>query len=100
MTWARDNICRLWSETVLPDDGLVDVQQFDLKALQDPKLHATRHKNRFVHKLGHIRLVIPNIYLVYYFEFINKIIIQEYLPDMPCIREESIRRRVALKDSE
>ena len=55
MTWSSDNICRLWSETVLPDDGLVDVQQFDLKVLQDPKLNATRHKNKFVHKLSHIR---------------------------------------------
>lgn len=60
MTWSRDNICRLWSETVLPDDGLIDVQQFDLKALQNPKLHATRHKNRLVHKLGHIRYIYSN----------------------------------------
>ena len=55
MTWCKDNICRLWSETVLPDDGLVDVQQFDLKIFQGPKLHTTRHKKKFVHKLSHIR---------------------------------------------
>ena len=36
VTSCVDNICRLWAETVLPDDGLVSMQQLDPAASQDP----------------------------------------------------------------
>ena len=37
VTSCLDNICRIWVETVLPDDGLVNMNQFDPLASQNPK---------------------------------------------------------------
>ncbi|XP_052099551.1 dmX-like protein 2 isoform X2 [Mytilus californianus] len=52
---CADNVCRLWIETVLPDDGLVDLEQFDPSASFDPKYHTHRHKKRFMQRLKTIR---------------------------------------------
>lgn len=54
---CADNVCRLWIETVLPDDGLVDLEQFDPSASFDPKYHTHRHKKRFMQRLKTIRFV-------------------------------------------
>ncbi|XP_062621591.1 dmX-like protein 2 [Saccostrea cucullata] len=51
VTSCLDNVCRLWVETILPDDGLVDLEQFDPNASVDPKFHTHRHKKRFLQRL-------------------------------------------------
>ncbi|XP_064608806.1 dmX-like protein 2 isoform X2 [Liolophura sinensis] len=55
VTSCKDNICRIWSETILPDDGLVNLEQLDPSFVHDPKFHTHRHKKRFMHRLRHIR---------------------------------------------
>lgn len=55
VTSCKDNVCRIWSETILPDDGLVDLDQFDPVATQDPRYHTRRHKKRFMQRLKTIR---------------------------------------------
>lgn len=57
VTSCKDNICRIWSETILPDDGLVNLEQLDPSFVHDPKFHTHRHKKRFMHRLRHIRSV-------------------------------------------
>ena len=51
----RDNICRVWSETLLPDDGMICMQQLDPAASQDPHFRAHRQKQRFIQRLKHMR---------------------------------------------
>lgn len=58
LTSCKDNICRLWVETILPEDGLVDLQHLDPNALNNPMFHTHRHKNRFMQRLHHIRNVV------------------------------------------
>jgi len=55
VTSCRDNICRVWVETVLPDDGLVNMSQFDPLATQNPKFRTHRHKHRFMQRLKHMK---------------------------------------------
>nr|XP_018898945.1 PREDICTED: dmX-like protein 2 isoform X2 [Bemisia tabaci] len=55
VTSCRDNICRIWVETVLPDDGLVNMSQFDPIAAQNPKFRTHRHKHRFMQRLKHMK---------------------------------------------
>ena len=55
ITSCRDNVCRIWSETILPDDGLLDLEQFDPSMSFDPKFHTHRHKKRFMQRLKTIR---------------------------------------------
>ncbi|GLH09345.1 Rabconnectin, partial [Gryllus bimaculatus] len=55
VTSCRDNICRVWVETVLPEDGLVNMNQFDPRATQNPKFRTHRHKHRFLQRLRHMK---------------------------------------------
>lgn len=55
VTSCLDNICRIWVETVLPDDGLVNMSQFDPLASQNPKFRTHRHKHRFMQRLKHMK---------------------------------------------
>ncbi|KAL5274949.1 DMXL1 family protein [Megaselia abdita] len=55
VTSCLDNICRIWIETVLPDDGLVNMTQFDPLASQNPKFRTHRHKHRFMQRLKHMK---------------------------------------------
>jgi len=58
VTSCKDNICRIWAETVLPDDGLVDSHHVDMVNSQSAQLFSTRqHKKRFLQRLHHIRSV-------------------------------------------
>ena len=57
VTSCIDNVCRLWVETILPDDGLVDLEQFDPSSSFDPKFHTQRHKKRFMQRLKTIRYI-------------------------------------------
>ncbi|XP_059222460.1 dmX-like protein 2 [Stomoxys calcitrans] len=55
VTSCLDNICRVWIETVLPDDGLINMSQFDPLAIQNPKFRTHRHKHRFMQRLKHMK---------------------------------------------
>uniref|UniRef100_A0A1B0A9X2 RAVE complex protein Rav1 C-terminal domain-containing protein n=1 Tax=Glossina pallidipes TaxID=7398 RepID=A0A1B0A9X2_GLOPL len=55
VTSCLDNICRVWIETILPDDGLVNMTQFDPLASQNPKFRTHRHKHRFMQRLKHMK---------------------------------------------
>ncbi|KAG8230550.1 hypothetical protein J437_LFUL008373, partial [Ladona fulva] len=57
VTSCRDNICRIWVETVLPEDGLINMSQFDPLASQNPKFRTHRHKHRFMQRLKHMNLI-------------------------------------------
>ena len=57
VTSCEDSICRLWVETVLPDDGLVNMNNFDPLAAQNPRFRTHRHKHKFMQRLKHMRLV-------------------------------------------
>ncbi|KAF2367901.1 RAVE complex protein Rav1 C-terminal [Trinorchestia longiramus] len=52
---CRDNICRVWVETVLPDDGLLAMNQLDPIAAQNPRFRTHRHKHKFISRLKHIK---------------------------------------------
>ncbi|XP_063931709.1 dmX-like protein 2 isoform X3 [Zophobas morio] len=54
VTSCKDNICRLWVETVLPEDGLVNLSQLDPQA-HHPKFRTHRHKHRFMQRLKHMK---------------------------------------------
>ncbi|XP_055346416.1 dmX-like protein 2 isoform X2 [Paramacrobiotus metropolitanus] len=55
LTSCLDNICRLWVETMLPDDGLLNMQHLDPLVTQNPKYGQHRHKRRLVERLRHMR---------------------------------------------
>jgi len=56
VTSCKDNICRIWAETVLPEDGLLDVHQLDANTLTAGQLLSSQnHKKRFHQRLQHIR---------------------------------------------
>lgn len=55
VTSCEDNVCRIFVETILPDAGLLDLEQFDPAASSEPKYHTQRHKKRFVQRLKTIR---------------------------------------------
>ena len=55
LTSCMDNISRLWIETILPDDGLLNMQHLDPLASQNPKYRQNRHKHGFVERLKHMR---------------------------------------------
>jgi len=59
VTSCKDNICRIWAETVLPDDGLMDPHQLDASSVGSQtvaQLHSSQHhKKRFLQRLHHIR---------------------------------------------
>lgn len=54
VTSCKDNICRLWVETVLPEDGLINLSQLDPQA-NHPKFRTHRHKHRFIQRLKHMK---------------------------------------------
>ena len=72
VTSCRDNICRIWVETVLPDDGLVNMNQFDPLATQNPKFRTHRHKHRFMQRLKHMKSVLFSLF-PNYFNWTNKL---------------------------
>ena len=55
VTSCMDNICRIWSETILPEDGVVSMTQLDPSAAQDTKFRTHRQKARFVQRFRHMR---------------------------------------------
>ena len=55
LTSCEDSICRVWVETVLPEDGLVNINNFDPLAAQNPRFRTHRHKHKFMQRLKHMR---------------------------------------------
>lgn len=55
VTSCMDNICRIWVETILPDDGLFNMNQIDPQATQHHKFRTHRHKHRFLQRLRHMK---------------------------------------------
>lgn len=55
VTSCLDNICRLWSETLLPEDGVVSMTQLDPNAAKDCKFRTHRQKARFIQRFRHMR---------------------------------------------
>ena len=51
---CRDNICRVWVETVLPDDGSLAMVHIDPQA-QNPHFRTHRHKQKFLTRLKHMK---------------------------------------------
>ncbi|KAH9503228.1 DmX-like protein 1 [Bulinus truncatus] len=56
VTSCEDNVCRIFVETILPDAGLLDLEQFDPAMSSDSKYHTQRHKNRFVQRLKNLKV--------------------------------------------
>ncbi|XP_041373660.1 dmX-like protein 2 isoform X2 [Gigantopelta aegis] len=55
VTSCMDSVCRIWCETILPDDGLLELEQFDPSGQIGTKFHTQRHKKRFLQRLKTIR---------------------------------------------
>jgi hypothetical protein len=55
VTTCEDSICCVWVETVLPEDGLVNINNFDPLAAQIPRFRMHRHKHKFLQRLKHMR---------------------------------------------
>jgi len=63
VTSCEDSICRVWVETVLPEDGLVNMSNFDPLAAQNPRFRTHRHKHKFMQRLKHMRYSITFYFL-------------------------------------
>lgn len=52
VTSCRDNICRLWVQTLLPEDGLVNVSQLEgVGSLVTPREQTARHRQKFMSRI-------------------------------------------------
>jgi len=69
VTSCKDDICRIWAETVLPDDGLIDSYQVDV--LNSQLLSAQQHKKRFLQRLHHIRSHSVAVAALYFVDIIR-----------------------------
>lgn len=56
VTSCRDNICRLWVQTLLPEDGLVNVSQLDgVSGLVAPRAQTQRHRQKLLQRFKHMK---------------------------------------------
>ncbi|XP_015792670.1 dmX-like protein 2 isoform X2 [Tetranychus urticae] len=56
VTSCRDNICRLWVQTLLPDDGLVNFSQIEtLSNHAVPRNQTQRHRQKLLLRLKHMK---------------------------------------------
>ena len=53
ITCCKDNICRIWSETIIPDDGLLPSSQEESTYVSLAK--SARHKRKLLNKLHKMR---------------------------------------------
>ena len=56
ITSCKDNICRIWAETILPDDGLIHTNQEENPSYAKIT-QTTRHKRTVLNKLHKMRFV-------------------------------------------
>ncbi|XP_076371203.1 dmX-like protein 2 isoform X5 [Tachypleus tridentatus] len=55
VTSCQDNICRLWIQTLLPDDGLINLQQIEALANPSPRLQTQKCRQCIVQRLKHLK---------------------------------------------
>lgn len=55
VTSCRDNICRIWVQTLIPEDGLVDLQQIEAIANQNLRVQTQRHRRKIMQRLKHMK---------------------------------------------
>ncbi|RWS14486.1 dmX-like protein 2, partial [Dinothrombium tinctorium] len=56
VTSCRDNICRLWVQTLLPEDGLVNFTQIESIANRTvPRIQTQRHRQKLMQRLKHMK---------------------------------------------
>ncbi len=56
VTSCRDNICRLWVQTLLPEDGLVNVSQLEgVGSLVTPREQTARHRAKLMARFRHMK---------------------------------------------
>nr|XP_042903510.1 dmX-like protein 2 [Parasteatoda tepidariorum] len=55
VTSCRDNICRIWVQTLMPEDGLVDLQQIESVACQNLRVQTQRHRRKIMQRLKHMK---------------------------------------------
>ncbi|RWS23024.1 DmX-like protein 2, partial [Leptotrombidium deliense] len=56
VTSCKDNICRLWVQTLLPDDGLVNFSQIEgLENRTIPRVQTQRHRQKIMQRLKHMK---------------------------------------------
>ncbi len=68
ITGCLDKICRIWTETVLPEDSFSVNVNRDLQP-NDAKFHRT-HKHRIMKRLQHVKYVLCDIFhFIYIFVF-------------------------------
>lgn len=70
VTSCRDNICRVWAETIPPEiEGLANMSQFegsDRHGHHGKHRHHNMHKHRFMQRLKHMKYEEHNIsYVVF-----------------------------------
>lgn len=68
VTSCRDNICRVWTETIPPEiEGLANMSQFegsDRHGHHGKHRHHNMHKHRFMQRLKHMKYM-RNIFFIY-----------------------------------
>jgi hypothetical protein len=75
ITSCKDNICRIWAETILPDDGLINTNQEE-NSLSYTKISKTsRHKRTVLHKLHKMRFVSSFFFLLF---FLSKYLLAKF----------------------
>lgn len=56
VTSSKDNICRLWIQTLLPDDGMVNVSQIEeLSTSTLPRVQTQRHRQKLLQRIRQMR---------------------------------------------
>lgn len=56
VTSCKDNISRLWVQTLLPEDGLVNFNSIEgLEQNTVPRVHTTRHRQKIMQRLKHMK---------------------------------------------
>ncbi|KAG1687719.1 DmX-like protein 2 [Nymphon striatum] len=55
VTSCKDNICRIWVRSILPDDGLININQLEPILNQNPKLRTHKHKLKMVQRVKHMK---------------------------------------------
>lgn len=56
VTSCRDNICRLWVQTLLPDDGLVNFCQIEgMENNTVPRIQTRRHRQKILERIKHMK---------------------------------------------
>lgn len=56
VTSCKDNICRIWVQTLLPDDGMVNFSQIEELATGTiPRTQTQRHRQRLLQRIKEIR---------------------------------------------